>query len=458
MSQQDQSAPWPSPTQGWYVVSALFVAHIFSAADRTILALLVQPIRTDLGLSDTSIGLLHGFAFVVFYVLAGVPLARIADRYSRVGLISIGISLWSLATAACGLATSFWKLALGRVMVGIGEATLSPAAYSLIADYFPPDRRARASGAYAAAAFFGHGITFLVGGYVVGKLLGMGAIEVPVIGTMQPWQLTFVIVGLPGMLVAVWVRTLREPVRREVHTTDGTISEVSAFLQQNRRLLIAHFLGFSCLGGAFISIMAWLPTYFIRVHGFETAQAGLTVGSVLIVFSTSGAFAGGWLADTLRRRGYIDGTLRVGVITGICIAPFGMLLGAARADWLAIAALCPLFFFATFPFGSAAAALQQVAPNRMRAQIISLYILITNLIGAGFGPLATGLLTDHVFGSPQAVGTSIATVSALAGLMGAGIISFGLRPFRDAVAAGRDDSTAREEERLGLSVQTRSAH
>jgi MFS family permease len=200
----------------WYVVIVLMVIYTLSFIDRQILAFLVGPIRADLQISDTAIGLLGGFAFAIFYTLLGLPMGWLADRKSRRGLIAIGLVFWSLMTALCSLARSFGTLFAARIGVGVGEATLTPAAFSLIADYFPREKLARALSVYSMGILIGSGLAFIVGGAVVQAMNGMPALQVPVLGTMAPWRLTFLIVGLPGLAIALLLLTVREPVRRNV--------------------------------------------------------------------------------------------------------------------------------------------------------------------------------------------------------------------------------------------------
>ena len=190
--------PWPSSTMAWYAVAVLFVAYTFSFADRIILSLLVQPIKQDLALSDTKISLLHGFAFAIFYTLMGIPIGRLADRYSRRAIAAAGIAVWSFMTAVCGIARGYWELFSARVGVGVGEAALSPAAFSMIADLFPPQKLGRALSVYTMGAFVGAGLAFIIGGAVIQSITSSPEMTLPIVGTIRSWQAAFFIVGLPG--------------------------------------------------------------------------------------------------------------------------------------------------------------------------------------------------------------------------------------------------------------------
>jgi len=198
----------------WYVVVICMLAYIFSFVDRQILALMIEPIKHDLQLSDTQFSLLHGLAFSLFYAVMGIPIALLADRYSRPKIIAIGVAFWSLATAACGLSRSFAHMFLARIGVGVGEAALSPATYSMLSDMFPRDKLGRAVGIYSIGSFIGGGMAFLIGGYVINLLKSVDSVVVPWVGAMRPWQVTFFIVGLPGLLVALLILlTVRDPQR-----------------------------------------------------------------------------------------------------------------------------------------------------------------------------------------------------------------------------------------------------
>ena len=430
---ESQSQSWPSPAAGWYLVGVLMVAYIFSFIDRTILTLLVEPIRADLGISDTQISLLHGFAFAIFYTLMGIPIATLADRKNRRNIIAIGVAFWSLATAACGLAKGFWSLFAARVGVGVGEAALSPAAYSMIADSFPEDKLGRALGIYSVGAFIGAGLAFIIGGVVVGIVTTADATVVPVIGTVQPWQMVFFIVGFPGVLVALWVMTLREPIRR---TSTQLVQQQAGFrmlltyMRAHWRAFAAHLVGFSLLGLLFNSTIAWMPTYLIRGFGLTASQAGLWLGGVLLVFSTAGILVGSFLADWLRRRGRTDATMLVGLLSAVCLIPFAFTTTTVDSLALCIVLFMPLIFFSTFAWGAAAAAIQVITPNRMRATASAIYLFFLNLIGIGFGPTLVALCTDYVFGSDAAVGWSIALVAGISAPLAALFMWWGLASFR----------------------------
>ncbi len=427
--------PWPPSGIAWYAVIILVVAFIFSFVDRIIIAMLVEPLKQDLGLTDTQLGLLQGLAFAVFYATVGLPIGRAADRYSRRAIIGWGIFFWSLMTAVCGLTRSFWELFLARVGVGVGEAALSPAAYSMIADYFPREKLGRALGVYQAGAFFGAGLSFLVGGLVIQAVAKAGAISLPVIGAVKAWQVVFFAVGLPGVLVALLMLTVREPNRRGQLAAGGAgipLSDVLRYATQRWRVFVLHFLGFALLAVPITTIITWAFVYFTRVLAFTPPEAALRLGGMLLILSPLGVYTGGWLADYLQRRGFKDATLRVALFAAAGLLPLSAVSAAITDRDTVIALFGPLIFFASLSMALAPAALQVVTPNQMRGQVSAVWMLVLNLVTAGAGPLAVGVITDYVFGNPLAVGKSIALVNCLAVPLAALTLWAALKPFRAA--------------------------
>ena len=397
--------------------------------------MLVEPLKQDLGLTDTQLGLLQGLAFAVFYAAVGLPIGRWADRYSRRAIIGWGIFLWSLTTAMCGLARNFWGMFLARVGVGVGQAALSPAAYSMIADYFPREKLGRALGVYQAGAFFGAGLSFLVGGLVIHAVAKAGEISLPVLGAVHAWQVVFFVIGLPGLLVALLMLTVREPARRGTLAKGGAgipLGDVVRYAVQRWRVFVLHFVGFALLAVPITTIVTWAFVYFTRVLAFTPPQAALRLGGILAVLSPLGVYAGGWLADDLQRRGYRDAPLRVALVAVVGLWPFSALATTMSEPDLVIALFCPFVFFASLSMAMAPAALQVVTPNQMRGQISAVWMLMLNLVTAGAGPSAVGAITDHVFGNPLAVGQSMALVNCTSVPLAALALWASLVPFRRA--------------------------
>ena len=452
LDSQEQPSPveesYPPTGYAWYVVGVLTVAYIFAFIDRQILNLLVGPIRRDLHINDTEVSLLMGFSFAVFYTLFGIPLGRLADARSRRTIVAAGMTLWSLLTAACGLARYFWHFLLLRMGVGVGEAALSPAAYSLISDYFPPQRRATAISVYSMAYYVGSGLAFLVGGLVVGFASTKASWSLPMVGSVRPWQLIFFIVGLPGAVFALLAYTVREPVRkgaRLLKAVDGRATvasvpmrDVVAYMRENRKTFLCHNLGFGFLAFSGYGMSAWIPTFLIRKYAWTSAQAGIRYGALICILGTIGIVTGGKLADWLVRRGFDDANLRVGLIGSIVWLPLGILYPLMPTGNLAIAVLAPTIFLTSMPVGVAAAAIQEMMPNVMRGQASAIYLFVINLIGLGLGPTAVALITDYAFHNDNAVNYSLLLVGTIAHLAAAVLLWAGLKPYRRSLERLRD--------------------
>ncbi|HEY7545756.1 MAG TPA: MFS transporter [Blastocatellia bacterium] len=432
--------PYPAPGYAWYVVGVLTLVYVFSFIDRQILNLLVGPIRRDLQISDTEMSLLQGFSFAVFYTFFGILLGKLADTRTRRGLIAIGFVFWSMMTAGCGMAKNFFQMLLFRMGVGVGEASLSPAAYSLITDYFPRERRATAISVYSMGIYIGSGLALVLGGWVIGLVGNRQSFDLPLIGETRSWQVIFFIVGLPGILLALLMYTVREPARRGlrmIRAADGTMKkahvsmrEAYAYMLRNRTTFLCHTIGFALLSFSSYGASAWIPAFYQRVHGWSAARAGIVYGLIIMFASTLGVVAGGRVADWLTERGRRDSTMYVGFIVAVAWFPFGLLYPIVDdANWTT-ALLVPAAFLASAPFGVAPAAIQQIMPNEMRGQASAVYLFVVNLIGLGLGPTAVAMTTDYVFlKEPVMVKYSLLIVGTLAHIVSAILLWYGLKPF-----------------------------
>lgn len=433
---------YPRATIAWYSIGVLLVAYTIAFVDRTILALLVGPIQRDLGISDTLMGLLHGIAFALFYCALGIPIARLSDQHSRRWIILIGMMIWSGMTALCGIARNFWHLFLARVGVGVGEAALSPAAYSMIADMFPPHRLGRALGVYSSGVFFGAGIAFMIGGAVIGALESEPTIILPVVGEIRSWQAVFFLIGIPGALFALLMLTVPEPKRKSLVAPQAStvLPSLWSYMKAHRGVVAGHFLGFSLLAIVFNGYVAWAPTQLIRDHGVSAGEAGRALGLVIFVFGGSGIIVGGIVADRLARAGKSDANMRAGVIAAIGLLPACVMAPQMGSFNGSVAVYAAFFFFSSFPYGAAAAALQLMAPHDLRARLSAIYLLILNLIGIGLGPLCIAAISDAALGGKAYIGSAMSIVGAVVVPVGGLILLFTLPAFRRLVGASSDES------------------
>ena len=428
---------WPGRRYAWFVVVVLMTLYIFSFVDRMIIALLVAPIKADLNLTDTDIGLLHGLAFALFYTFMGIFIARLADNWNRVKLIAIGVLLWGLATAACGLAGSFATLFVARVLVGVGEASLSPAAYSLISDYFPPEKRATAMSVYTSGIYFGVGAALIFGGIVIGIVGRAGGLDLPIVGAVQPWQAVFFAVGLPGVLFFVIVRLfIREPRRREVSAVPPTFAAFRSYFMTRRQLYLRHYIGFAFLVLYSYTFSAWTPAVITRGFGLTSAEAGLSLGIVIFISAPAGIMVGSAICRKFQRRYRKGAAPHVGVLAALLGIVPAVLFPLAPGIWSALILMGVTQFMISLPFGVAPAALHEVTPNQFRGQVIAFYLFFINIIGLGTGPTLAGLITDHVFGDESAIGYSLLVMSLIFLPLSAFILARARSAFRDYEEAG----------------------
>lgn len=413
------------------------VAYLFSYVDRQILSMLVGPIKADLGLTDTQISLLHGLAFAVCYTVIGVwPVGRWADTRNRRNLIAGGVALWSVMTALCGRATSYGSLFLARIGVGVGEATLAPAAYSMLADYFPPQQRGKALGLFAMGVYFGIGAAIMITGVVVQAVAASPATVLPLFGEVRSWQVAFLLLGPPGVLVALWMLAVKEPLRRGIAANVGA-NEVSfqaalahVFKREHLRFYGGLTLGVSLLTLLFNAVAFWVPAHLMRSHAYSPVDVAWSYGPLMLVFGAAGIFCGGLLADRLRASGRSDAELQVGVWSALALWPLAVACFQVSSGRAMLLLLGPLLFCSSFPFGAASAAIQLVTPNQFRARTSALYLLVINLTGIGFGSTAAALISDYWLRDPQRIGDGVTLVAAIAAPLAALTLASARRAYR----------------------------
>lgn len=400
---------WPSATKGWWATFVFFILYSLSFVDRQMLNLLVEPIKHSLDATDFEISLLQGMTFAVFYTVFGLFIGGLVDTRPRRAIIFVGVVFWSVATAGCGLAVRYWQMAIARVGVAVGEASLAPAAYSLMSDLFPPKKLAMPMSVMGAGAPVGSALALLVGSIIIG-IVPEGGVNVPLLGQLQGWQVAFLSVGIPGVLLAPLVFTFAEPVRRSVVVAGQSETvqtrEVWSFLKGNRRFYLGHFLGFGIYSMVNYAVTAWTPTFFVRHHDFTIAEAGYAMGALILFVSMPGAILMGFLVDRWYASGRTDAHLRFFAIAFVIqtLATLGAF--TASDPTIALALLIPQIALSGFT-GVAAAALQITTPARMRGRVSAVYLLVFNLLGLGFGPSIVAALTDFVFRDEMLVGTSM---------------------------------------------------
>ena len=430
-------APWPSPRRAWYPVGIFGLALAINFLDRGILVLLIGPIKHDMHLSDTKASLLVGFAFVFFYLFLGVPIARLVDTKSRRLIIGAGIAIWSLMTAFCGLAQSFVQLFIARIGVGVGEACNGPATFSMLADLFPREKLPRAIAVLNFGFVAGTGLALLLGGAVIHFVSNMGPIELPLVGALRPWQITFLLVSLPGFLVAALFVTVPEPLRRGriagVVTESIPVADVLKFMNRNRAAYGPMFLGLACNVVLHFGAAAWVPTFFIRTYGWTASRAGVLQGIIVICTAPFGLMIGSALSEWFTKKGYADANMRVTLIAIVAGTPCAIAYPLMPTPELAVAVLSLQWFCAMLSPGPQNAALQIITPNQMRGQVTALFLFVFNVIGFGAGPTVVALLTDYVFRGESLLRYSLCASACVLGPLAAWIVWSGLKGYSESV-------------------------
>lgn len=400
---------WPSRWQAWLMVGLLFLASIVSVIDRQILSVVTDPVRADLGISDLQISLLQGLAFGLFYATMGVWLGLVADRTNRRNLIIFGIILWSLATVGGGLAANFGQFFVSRMLVGLGEASLSPAAISLIADLFPPGKRGRPIGIFLMGQAVAHGIAFSVAGGVLQAAAAGHFLGVPLLGELTPWRLLFVICGLGGALIGLTFFLTREPARgvtAPVKSLGEQARHSVAYLLRNRAQFIGLYLGFAIYFLGAYGAGIWQVVFVSRQYGMSPAQVSLIFGPIAIVFGLAGPMIGGWLVDRVVGRRGVGGLLRLLSFAPLLAIPSALAVFAPNAHMAIFLAATQSGCSAIV--GSATLAyLQSAMPGELRGFSVSLTGLVNTLLGHALGPILVALTTERILMDETKVGWGI---------------------------------------------------
>jgi MFS family permease len=429
------SSGYPSRRYAWTVVAILIATAVLSYTDRQVLSLLVDPIRGELGISDTQVSLLLGTAFAVVYGIAGIPLGFLADRTSRRNLIFAGVLVWSCGTLACGFSHSFGQLFAARIVVGLGEAVLSPAAISLISDYFPPARRGTAVGFFLSGIAMGIGAAILIGGGVLHVVESGVLANTPLAG--QPaWRLVLLLIGVPGLLWSLAILLIKEPARKTTEEStdlgEGTASGArasSVAVTTSRAApwsrVIPIYLVVATASLVDNAVGAWAPTLLIREFTRDPAQIGVQLGFLLTAGFGGGVLLGGWLADRAGSRGGSSYKLGVCLLSGLLILPVSLLINAGEFNLVLLSV--PLYFaLSGIVTACGFSAILDVVPNRSRGLAMAISFFLNVALGAGLGPSAVTAASDYIFGAAAglgpaitltvAAGYAVAAAAALAGL------------------------------------------
>lgn len=438
-SQRD-GQPYPSRKSAAFTLAVLVLAYLVSFIDRQALSLMVDPIRADLDVTDFQMSLLQGFAFALFFCVLGIPLGRLADRASRKHVIAVGVVLWSLMTVACGFAGSFATLFLFRMGVGVGEAALAPAAYSILSDTFPRHRLVRATSIFSLGAMAGAGFAFLLGGSVL-EYVSSTKIALPGLEGFSAWQATFVIIGVPGLLVALLVLAMQEPARRGVGAhTPLRFSDAVDYLWKRRGQYLPLYAVGTMMAVLSYGGLSWFPTHLIRTYGLSPGQVGLVLGFCHLAGPLIGTLGGAVITEKLMARGHSDAPL---ITISYAAAAASLTFCAPLMPTLPLSAA--VWFLSVIAqnayYGNVLAALQMITPNRLRATNSAFLTLCVTMGGLALGTALIGGIADLAFpGNPRGIGNAMAIVGMVFGILACITAIRGRHILREAMAEQIDSA------------------
>ena len=424
---KNELGSYPSHTQAWYGVVILTLAYVLSFLDRQLLSLVVTDIKTDLELTDSQMSIILGFAFALFYTTMGIPIGRLADKKSRKTIIGIGISFWCLMTAATGIIKTYLQLFIARVGVGVGEATLSPSALSMISDYFPKEKRGTAMGFFNMGVSVGSGIALILGGQIVAYFADFPPIILPIVGQIYEWQVLFICIGIPGLLVALLMTTVKEPSRKgkmKILTKSGdtseeiSIKETIRFIYERKEAYGWLFLSMACsvlMGYAFLS---WLPTMYMRAYDVSISTITLWLGVAFLLGGPFGATMSGWLGDKLYTKYNNSSHVMLFAYSMIVLTVAATLVPLMPSYQTATLMFMPQIIMAAGQTALAPVAMINITPNQIRGQVTAVYFFVISMTGYTLGPTSVALITDFVFKDESLITYSISIVSLVVGVIG----------------------------------------
>lgn len=445
-NESDDAISYPKPSYAWYVVVLMMCFYVLSFMDRQIIAVLIEPIKSDLSLSDVQISLLGGLSFVLFYSTAGIFVGRLADSLNRPLLIAAGVFVWSLTTAFCGLASKFWQLLILRMGVGLGESALLPSTLSLLAEYFPPKRLATPTSVFLLGAPIGIGLSFSLGGLIYGVAVDISSApdwqEVALIGGAAAWKLVLLFLGVLGMAMTFLLLTVREPRNMRRETAVGTkskakiadaatLGEVNAYAKQNWLAIGALYFGMALISLAAYSQGFWDITFLTRTYGWDAATGGFWYGMVQLFAGLSGMLFGGIVADRLSKRGvHASSVIMVTIGAGFSV-PFSFIYPLVGSPTAALTLMIFAIFGSNMAFACAASAVQRLFPVAMLGLAAGIYYFISNAVGIGIGPTLVAGITDYVFEDASMIRYSLSAVGGGSRLLAFLLFLAGLKAYRD---------------------------
>jgi len=427
---------WPKPLYAWFFTSILLLAYIISFIDRQMINYLVVPIKEDMGLTDFEISFIQGWGFVLAYIIFSIPFGRIVDKVNRVRVLIGGIIIWSVATAACGFSKNSWQLVLSRSGVGAGEAALTPASWSIISDLFPVEKRSFPMSIYLMGPYIGQGLSLLFGAQILRIYNEPVTLFESII--VQPWQIIFLIIAVPGVILGLLMFALKDPVRKEVLVSEkeeGTdsIKEVFAYVIKNIGAYMPLLIGSAFIVVLLYGVQSWVPTFLHRIHGWEHTRIGDQYGLVALFAGSLGVVSGPMAEKYLTKLNFNAATIIVCIITAVALTIIGPITFLSLSSDIVLIGIFITSFFITLPLALFATSLQNITPNQYRGVVTGLYVFTVNITGYGLGPMVVAFFTDKVFKSEMAIDLSMAAMFLICGPISFFIFYLGRKPFAKAL-------------------------
>ncbi len=395
----------------WAVLTLLTLAYTLSFMDRYLMNLLLEPVKHDLQLTDTQVSLLAGVGFALLYACMAIPLGRLSDKTNRTKLVSAGIALWSLTTTTCGMVKTFGQLLVSRGAVGVGEATLSPSAYSLLSDYFPKKLLATAIGIYSSGIYFGAGLAYIAGGALLKYFEAHGVYYLPLTGRVFSWQMVYFIFGIPGLVLSVFTLLIDEPARASSPMQKGQALQFAAFIKNDGRPFILLCAASAVFNIAVYATGIWIPTFITRIHHLPVSQAGTITGAGIMILSPLGVIAGGRIADIFATRFGIAGRIRVLILFVLLFIPASLGYLFTQTTQATLYALIPYAILVSAGVATTAALTQELVPPQFKGTASAWLLFAQNIIGMSIGSTSVALLNDYVFHNAMCLAKSLAIVS-----------------------------------------------
>ena len=429
----DQSL-WPSKNYAWFLTTILLISYTVSFIDRAMINLLIDPIRSDLKLTDIQMGQILGPGFMISYILFSLPIGRMVDKFNRIFVLIGGILLWSIATAAHGFSSDYYSLFVSRAGVGAGEAAVTPASWSIIADLFRPEDRAFPMSFYLMGPYIGQGLALLFGGLVI----QLYTVPVEFLGfTLQPWQMIFILIAIPGFILSFGLAFLADPQRKGIinkeKQKDESFVDVVAYIKSKFSAYFTLMIAASFIVVLLYTFQAWVPTYIARVHGWDLSRVGYLFGIVTLISGSLGVLSGPVLERFLDRRGFKNSTHAVFLISASTLAVIPPLTFLFVTEDFILPGMFVISFFITLPMACFASGLQKMTPQNYRGSISGLYVFIMNIVGLSLGPTVVPFFTSVIFQDDMSINLALSYTFLIFGPISFAIFFLGRKSLNKAL-------------------------